>query len=174
MLKKAGRIAALILLMIVVFVGFLYFRNDIGVPKSKLESDARASQKIRDGWLVQKDVSDTMAALIFYPEDKTDHTFSIYVNRPGLSFGYFFRAGGDIAATEKHIAEFTVEGYNERAFISMNGQAVERLEIDDGNTLNVVEIDSGKPFAVILPLNAGNITFYDKDGNIVEAYKEAV
>ena len=174
MLNKTGKIAALILLVIVVFVGFLYFRNDIGVPKSKLESNVRTSQKINNDWLVQKDISDSMAAFISYPEDKSDHTFSVYVNRPGLSFGYFFRGGGDIAVTEKYIAEFTVEGYGERAFISMNEQAVERLEIDDGNSLNVVVIDSGKPFAIILPLNAGYITFYDRNGNIVETHKEAL
>ena len=40
---------------------------------------------------VDGSISDTMAAFISYPQDKTDHTFSVYVNRPGLSFGYFFQ-----------------------------------------------------------------------------------
>lgn len=29
-------------------------------------------------------------------------------------------------------------------------------------------IDTDKPFAIVLPMNAGNIAFYDIDGNIVE------
>lgn len=153
----------------VLFVGFLYANNDIGVTSKNLETDIRSSQKIMDDWTVDGDISDTMAAYISYPQDKTDHTFSIYVNRPGLSFGYFFRGGGDIIAVEDYIAEFTVEGYSERAFISMNTQNVDRLEIYDGNIIDwVIDIDSDRPFAIILPINAGNIRFYDVNGNVVE------
>ena len=50
----------------------------------------------------------------------------------------------------------------------MNTQNVARLEIDDGNNIRVVDIDSGKPFAIVLPLNAGSICFYDTNGNVVE------
>ena len=109
-----------------------------------------------------------MAAFISYPLDKTDHTFSVYVNRPGLSFGYFFRGGGDSVAIEEYIAEYTVKGYNERAFVSMNKQKVKCLEVDDGNSVQVIEIDSNRPFALVLPVNVGNITFYDENGNTVE------
>lgn len=147
---------------------FLYANNDIGIFKRDLERNARYSQKIEQNWLVQKDVSDTMAAMIFYSEDKSDHTFSIYVNRPNLSFGYFFRGGGDITESEKYITEITVEGYNEKAFISMNYQKAEKLEIDDGNNVQTIEIDSNSPFAFVLDDNVGNITFYDVNGNTIE------
>lgn len=98
----------------------------------------------------------------------SDHTFSVYVNRPGLSFGYFFRGGGSLSGVDKGIAEYTVEGYKERAFISMNHQRVAQLEIDDGNSIQVIAIDSNKSFAIVLPINAGIITFYDVNGNAVE------
>lgn len=168
MKKYTGKIVIGLILVCAVFVGFLYMNNDIGIRESKIESDIRASQKIQDDWTVAGIVSDTMAAFISYPQDKTDHTYSVYVNRPGLSFGYFFRGGGDIIEVDEYISEFTIDGYNERAFISMNTQKVERLEIDDGNEVQVVEIDSEKPFALVLPVNAGNITFYDTEGNIVK------
>ena len=95
-----------------------------------------------------------------------------YVNRPGLSFGYFFRGGGDIVEVDDYIAEFVVEGNNERAFISMNTQNIVRLEVDDGNGIQVIDIDSGKPFAIVLPLNVGNICFYDTNGNVVEYLRQ--
>lgn len=117
---------------------------------------------------VEGSVSDTMAAYISYPQNMSDHTFSVYVNRPGLSFGYFFRGGGSISGVERGTAEFTVEGYKERAFISMNKQQVARLEIDDGNSIQVIDIESDKPFAIVLPINAGTINFYDANGNTVE------
>lgn len=81
-----------ILLVCSVFVGFLYVSNDIGIASGNLEADIRSSQKIKEDWAVDGSVSDTMAAYISYPQDMSDHTFSVYVNRPGLSFGYFFRA----------------------------------------------------------------------------------
>lgn len=168
MKKYTGKIVIALILVCAVFVGFLYINNDIGIRESKIESDIRASQKIQDDWSVDGVISDTMAAFISYPQNKADHTYSVYVNRPGFSFGYFFRGGGDIVAVEDFISEFTIEGYNERAFISMNTQRVNRLEVDDGNKVQVIELDSEHPFAIVLPINAGNITFYDIDGNVVE------
>ena len=109
-----------VVLACILFVCFLYTNNEIGVTSSKLEADIRSSQKIKDDWTVDGSVSSTMAAYISYPQDLSDHSFSVYVNRPGLSFGYFFRGGGNLSGVQRGIAEYTVEGYNERAFISMN------------------------------------------------------
>lgn len=168
------KIMLIVLLVSALFVVFLFANNDIGVTSNNLEADIRSSQKIIDDWTVDGNIADTMAAFISYPQDKTDHTFSVYVNRPGLSFGYFFRGGGDIVQVEEFIAEFTVEGFDERAFISMNTQNVERLEIDDGNDIRAIEIDSNKPFVIVLPLNAGTINFYDVNGNIVEYHTQPI
>ena len=153
MKKKLPIILLGVILACVLVFGFLYANNDIGKTANSLEADIRQSQKILDDWIVDGSISDTMAAFISYPQDKTDHTFSVYVNRPGLSFGYFFRGGGDIVEVDDYIAEFVVEGNNERAFISMNTQNIVRLEVDDGNGIQVIDIDSGKPFAIVLPLN---------------------
>ena len=163
-----------ILLACSLFVGFLYISSDIGIASGNLETDIRSSQKIKEDWAVDGSVSDTMAAYISYPQDLSDHSFSVYVNRPGLSFGYFFRGGGTLSGIQRGIVEFTVEGYNERAFISMNQQQVQQLEIDDGNTIQVVDIDRNKPFAIVLPINAGTITFYDVNGNTVEYWNNSL
>ena len=50
----------------------------------------------------------------------------------------------------------------------MNQQQVTQLQIDDGNSIQGISIDSNKPFAIVLPINAGTITFYDVNGNTVE------
>lgn len=168
MKKHIGKIVLTLVLLCLVAVGILYGNNCFGIRGVKIESDIRASQKIQEDWTVDGTVSDSVAAFISYSQNKSDHTYSVYVNRPGFSFGYFFRGGGDIVAVEDFISEFTVEGYNERAFISLNSQKVDRLEVDDGNEVQVINIDSDKPFAIVLPMNAGSITFYDIDGNVVE------
>lgn len=168
MKKTFLKITLVVVPVCILFVGFLYINNDIGVASSNLEADIRSSQKIKDDWTVEGSVSETMAAYISYPQNMSDHTFSVYVNRPGLSFGYFFRGGGSLSGVDRGIAEYTAEGYRERAFISMNQQQVAQLEIDDGNSTQVIDIDSNKPFAIVLPVNAGSITFYDINRNAVE------
>ena len=171
MKKRFLKIVMGIVFVCVLFVGFLYANNDIGMTSTNLEADIRSSQKIKDDWTLDGCVSNTMAAYISYSQDMSDHTFSVYVNRPGLSFGYFFRGGGSLSGVERGIAEFTVDGYNERAFISMNQPKAARLEIDDGNTVQVIDLNSDQPFAIVLPANAGVIHFYDGNGNPVNYQK---
>lgn len=169
--NKLTKFILCVLLICIVFVCFLYLNNDIGVQKSQIETDIRSEQKIKSDWTVNGTVSDTIAAFISYSHDMTDHIFSVYVNRPGFSFGYFFRGGGSLTGGDTGIVEYMVEGYKERAFISMNKQQVECLKIDDGNSIQVIDIDSNKPFSIVLPVNAGDIAFYDVYGNIVDFQK---
>lgn len=110
MKKISLMIIAGIFLSGILFFGILYADHDIGIAASRLENDIRSSQKIEDDWTVEGTVSDEMAAFICYDRGQEDHTFSIYVDRPGLSFGYFFRSGGGNSAVKESIAEFTVEG----------------------------------------------------------------
>ena len=106
--NKLMKFILCVLLICIVFAGFLYLNNDIGVQKFQLETDIRSAQKIKSDWTVNGTVSDTIAAFISYPYDMTDHTFSVYVNRSGLSFGYFFRGGGSLTGGDTGIVEYMV------------------------------------------------------------------
>lgn len=171
-MHMAGKIALGLLLVFLLGFGFLWLNNDIGLSDDRLAWDFRQSQTIQNDWHISGDITDTMAAFIAYPEDRSDHTFAVYVNRPGLSFGYFFRGGGDIVSVERAIAEYTVEGYRERAFLSMNAQKAARVEIDNGTEVEIIPLDSSKPFALVLPLNAGEVTFYTEQGQGVDYQRQ--
>ena len=159
-----------LILIFGVFFGCYYLTNYIGVQRSKLEADIRLQQKIEPDWTVVGNASDMIAAFISYPDDMSHHTFSVYIKRERPYLGYFFRAGGNLWE-QRGITEFEMDGYNERAFLSTNKWQVERLEIDNCNSIKVIDIDSDKPFAIVLPVNAGVITFYDVDGNTVKLVK---
>ncbi len=153
---------------------FLFINSNIGVKREGIEADARKSQKIPEGYLSVGDVSDNIGAYIFYPEDRTGHTFSIYLNRPGFSFGYFFRLGGSTPLESDYIAHFSCLKYpeiNEEIYLSLNKTGAVRMEVDDGNSVKTTEIN-GEPFVFILPANAGSVRFYDADGNIIECIKD--
>lgn len=153
---------------------FTWLSMDFGIGSNRIEQDARDSGKIPADWSVTIDTSDILSAMVFHPENKSDHDYRVYINRPGLSFGYFFRSGGHIFDIENSIAEISVEGYEEKAFISLNTQNVAKMEIDNGNHTETILIESTKPFAFVLAKNVGAVTFYDIHGNIVQVMKSAL
>ena len=58
-----------VVLVCILFVCFLYTNNEIGVTSSKLETDIRSSQKIKDDWTVDGSVSSTC---LLYTSDAAD------------------------------------------------------------------------------------------------------
>ena len=167
--RKPSDLVAAIIIGCIFLAAAVYMTGIFGVPSFWLEKDIRSSQKISDDWTVEGTVSDQMAIYLSYPEDRSDCTYSFYLNRPGLSFGYFFRSSGSVNKTDDLIGEITVDGYTERAYFSMNQSKVTRAEVSDGSKVETIEINSDKPFTLILPVSEEEtVTFYDADGNIVE------
>lgn len=170
-MEKKFKYAGISIIILFIVFSFLYFTNNIGASRSKIENDARVAHKIDNRWQVAKATTDTMSAMLFYDANLENHTFSIYVNRKGLSYGYFFRGGGSLIADDSDIVDYYIDGYQERAYISINKQQIIKMEIDDGNTIETIKIDNNKPFSIVLPDNQGMIKFYDINGDIVEPVK---
>ena len=82
MKKKLPIILLGVILACVLVFGFLYANNDIGKTANSLEADIRQSQKILDDWIVDGSISDTMAAFISYPQDKTDPVSYTHLTLP--------------------------------------------------------------------------------------------
>ncbi len=154
-MKKSVKILGIVVIILGLFVLSLYVDGRIGVSKANIESDARRSQKIDESWAAAKDISEDMAALIFYSKDKSDFTYAIYIRRPKVLFskGYFFRGAGSAAESRSHIQhfyDFSYEGVKSEAFVSMNKCKINRIELNN----RTIEIDKDKPFAVVMPINS--------------------
>ena len=169
MMKNAFKYFAVVVIILIILFLILYFNNDIGILKSRIENDARIGHKIDDDWEVTKSTTDNISAMIFHDKSIDNHIFSIYVNRKGLSFGYFFRGAGPII---KDIVQYQIEGYEEKIYISMNKQQVVKAEIDKGDTVEIIKIDNTKPFVLVLPNNIGAIIFYDINNEVVQPISE--
>lgn len=154
---------------IAVAFAILWLSGGIGVCASNVERDARSLQKIPEDWAVEKEIGEEIAAMVFYDEAGGDDTFSVYVKHSGLSLGYFFRGGGSDSWIDREIAKFQIEGKSEIAYISMNSRQVVKVEIDDGNGVEVVKLDERRPFVLVLPVNHGDVAFYDINGERVDA-----
>ena len=171
-LRGKGLLAACLAAAIVVGI-CLWTGGALGIlTAEKLEEDARASQRIDPSWQTAQTAGDQLAAMVFYPEDRADHTFSLYWNRPGPSAGWFFRAGGSITPLQEGVVRFTLEGCGEVAYGSLNRPGVSQAVVDDGSDPRVLSLDPEKPFALVLPRNAGTVTFYDREGRVVEPHQE--
>ena len=67
------------------------------------------------------------------------------------------------------ITEIAIEcGVSEQAAVSYTHLDVYKRQIQ------VLDIDSNKPFAIVLPISAGTITFYDVNGNTVEYWNNSL
>lgn len=139
--------------------------NPFGVSRSQLEEDARTEQRVAADWIMAGETGNQLSAMIFYPEDQGRHIFSVYAKNSGLSFGYFFRAGGSLGSViTDYIARYQEKG--ECAYLSMNASRVCRAVTAQGET---IPIDSGKPFVLVLP-DTEEVLFYDAAGVAVDCY----
>lgn len=89
-LSMAAGVAMIILLAVLI----VWQADILGVPEGKLEQDARKAQQIEDSWEVVRDINGDMCAMLFYDNARRSCTYSIYLTRNGMSYGYFFGQGG--------------------------------------------------------------------------------
>lgn len=143
---------------------WIWRQDPFGTARADLEADARTGQRVAADWSMAGETGNHLAAMLFYPEDQSRHIFSVYAKNAGLSFGYFFRAGGSMGIIDDYIATFQEGG--ERAYLSMNASGICRAVTAQGETLL---IDSGRPFVLVLP-DTGEVLFYDTAGAAVACY----
>ena len=165
---KAEKISILIGILVIVLLAFLIVGNAnvIGVSAGSLENVAREEQEIDSRWEAVQAANENMCALLFYNAEKTDCRFSVYLTKEGLSYGYFFREGGADGFIVDGVRGLIFEDKG-IALLSLNADRVSKIVVDGSES---VEVDPLKPFAVVLPLNCGEITLYDAKGNIVTLY----
>lgn len=164
-MEKKKRIIIFIAICIAALFVIALSAGVFGVSAGNIEQDARKSQRINSSWAVSKATNDRLGAMIFYNETLDDYVYSIYVNREGFSFGYFFRHSGSGGIMDG-IHEFTYDT-NGSALISMNKSKVAGITLDDGIHVTRIDIDPTKPFAAVIPVNCGYVTLYDVNGNVV-------
>jgi hypothetical protein len=163
MKRKTKMIMIGIAICVVLALVFVFLTGVIGVSANNLEDDARKSHKIDSAWDMNGSSNDGIAAFIFFNDTHDHHTFSIYLTRAGLSFGYFFREGGSSSIILNGILMFTY-GENGSAIVSMNKNRAAKIVYGDSNDATEILVDPAKPFAAVVPANCGSIALYSADG----------
>lgn len=164
----AHRLPVLLCALMLLASFALWADNRIGLPAGKLERDAR--RDVGEALQMSRSTGSSVGALLFYDgvfgEGWARRTsLRLYVNRPGLSFGWFFRGG--LTVPEGGVAVYAIEGYTEKAYVSQNLEGVCRAVLDDGVSVTTYELDASAPFALVSGANPGVLTFYTADGTAV-------
>ncbi len=158
--------------VLVIVLVLAYFPNSSTVMKWELEENVRVSGHVPDDWEIVGMTAGRLAAYLDYAPDHMDGGLSLYVKTSPLSLGYTFRLGRTVSPNMKCVVEYAELSYqyDERAYASLNQEQVARMELDDGETIEIVELDSEKPFCVVVP-GGKTATFYDVNGNEVETWR---
>ena len=149
----------------VLALAVVFFGGVIGVSADNIENDARKSQRISE-WDSFGTSNEGIAAFIFYNATHDDHTFSLYLNRDGFSFGYFFSEGGSSSIITNGILMLDY-GSSGSAIFSMNKDRVAKIEYEAGDDVIEFSIDPSRPFAVVLPKSCSSVALYSDSGNDV-------
>lgn len=150
----------------------LYGAN-FGVPASRLEEDSRRNGAA-EGALLAQVVNEDIGFLLF---DKGDGRvrFNVYVNRPGLDFGYHFRHGASRPAQDQLHSLYSYQAGNSSLVFSLTGSGVVRVEqtVEDSTIAGTVYlVDPDQPWAVVfthMPKSDKHayLTAYNADGEVV-------
>ena len=154
-----------IVVLLIIIAGVLIFVKwqplDNLSTASDIEEHAREYQDIGDDWDIEIDLSDTLAAVLAYNDDMSDHTFAIYENANRIGTDYVFRHGGSTTSVERSVRVFKYDGAI--ALVSMNALHISRIECHDGASY---EIDPNAPFVLVIPI--GGFDVYGADGNLID------
>lgn len=165
-MKRANLILGIVILVLGLCTLYAVTTNVFGVTQNGTEIQARSSQSIPEHWQVAKQATTQVSAMLFYNSERTEHTFSIYINKQGLSFGYFFRSGGIESLIDEGVKVFQFEGIPAFVYLSMNKMGSSRIQVTLRDEVDIIEIDANSPFVLIADDEA-TVQFLDANGTVL-------
>jgi len=168
---KTEKIPILVGIVVIILLAFLIvWKADIfGVSESRLEEDAREKQKIESSWEVTRAINEDICAMLFCGTERKEYAYSIYLSRPGMSYGYFFAQGGTEDSMSEGVKGIVFEDKG-IVLLSLNQDKVCKVVVEKETGKETVQVDPGSPYVIILPVDSREITMYDAQDNIVTLY----
>lgn len=160
------KIVPIILLIVIVplfVIGIIESKNNMnGITIEDIEMTSRNNSSIDDNWFAAKDSKGKIGAILFYDEEKLDHSFSVYLADSKKSNRYFFRHGGSLHTIEEGVHSIFYEGYGTVMF-SLNRDHIAKITFK--NESEGIIIDPNTPFVIILPLDDELMGLFNNEGD---------
>lgn len=161
-------LAGVAALIVLIAFCWMFSTGKIGLLSGQLETTSRSIQQVDSSWNSVKSEAEDLVVFLFYNEDRSDYTYAICNNNPGLSFGYFFALGGTSPAIgEGTLAVSLPSGDQENvALFSTNTSGAALIKAENNGEVTELVVDPQLPFAVVLPFasDLSNVTLYDAAG----------
>lgn len=144
----------------------LYNSGYIGITDDKINQEQMKTVFWHDpDYVVVGSGADDSALYvgIMYMKDYSDARYFIYINKSGLSFGWHFLRGGNLADAEGLMA-FECGKYG-TAYVALNAEyEIQKIVFEDGREPSVTE-NTNWP---IVEQSEGTVYFYDQSGKVIE------
>lgn len=153
----------LLLILIAIFLASLLALFLMGTPiySARDVEDYARNHAEEEGLSVRVAVTDELAAVLYYTEDGSDHSFGIYENKGQWRANYVFSHGGSSTSIQRSVHMFRYE--DGLIIFSMNELGIAKIVCHDGERYDFSPDD---PFVLILP--SGSMDFYDAQGNAID------
>ena len=128
------------------------------ISKDEIVSHAYSSHQLPDDWQVVQDEEGDLVVLLFYSKDYSNHAHAIY-QRQGLGY-HCISSGYYLENSEIVLGDYDKDYH---IYASLNKKRINRYELYNNCDVSKGAIDANKPFVIIFPSDAGEITFYTND-----------
>ena len=164
--SKGANTAVMVVATVLLVLAALFANGSFGVRAVNLEANGRKRLEINEEWQASVSYGKHLGAVLFYDE-ADGFEVAIYENRPKLSFGFFPLYNSHEGAEARGLVRYTVPGYNEQVFVTLNPDHIVKAEIGEGEAAETIALEGDKPFALVTGRDKP-VVFYDEAGQVVE------
>lgn len=151
-------------------------KSRIGISASEMEEIARRNVPSDENWESAMYYGDDAVVVLLYDQERVKYSFYVFEKRTEwFSSGYFlgFSVVGARIYTPNRIIEYDYDGEHS-VYVSMNDPKIKTIKAWDKNDMINIEVDSQKPFVVLLPEKCDSMKYYDEDENKIPGIVEIV
>lgn len=165
--KRDVRTLVIVFAAILIALGVLWKCGVFGVRGDRVTADAQKSMEIARSWSAVEDGNAKQVTGIFYDYDQAPlkGICYCYVNRPGVSCGFFFRQSCKLDR-DMGIRKLDLGQYG-AAYVSLNSQQVAKAIRDDGTKPVTKSVSPYSPFVIVSEKRDCAFHFYDEGGREV-------
>lgn len=165
--KRDKRTLILVFAAVLIALSVLWKCGVFGVRGDRVTADAQKSMEIARSWSAVEAGNAKQVTGIFYDYDQAPlkGICYCYINRPGVSYGFFFRQSGNLDR-DMGIRKLDLGQYG-AAYVSLNSQQVAKVIRDDGTKPVTKSVSPYSPFVIVSEKHDCAFRFYDEKGQEV-------
>lgn len=134
-----------------------------GIKKDEVVTYERERTQIDASWKAVETTKENLIVVLFYDENLSSHAYAVYEKGKGDLFN--LSVSGTLPLETEEVIDYIWKDYH--IYMSLNQNHIQSYELYNNCDVTKGSLDGNKPFVLIFPNNAGEITFYTSDGRAI-------